>query len=247
MRKLFILIAATCFVSYLYSQDAKEIVSKSYEMFNGKTSQSVMSMKIVRPTWSRTIEMKSWSKGTEYSMVLITAPAKEKGQVFMKRKKEMWNWVPGINRMIKLPPSMMSQSWMGSDFTNDDLVNEASIVKDYTQKILGNEKISGYDCYKIEMIPDPDAAIVWGKVITWISKTGYMTLKNEYYDEDDELINTEIASQIKKLGDRTIPTKFTITPEDEKDNQTILEFISIDFDIEISEDFFSQQKMKSIR
>lgn len=247
MKKVFILIAAICFVSFLYSQDAKELVTKSYEMVNGKTSQSVMSMKIVRPSWSRTIEMKSWSMGTEYSMVLITAPAKEKGQVFLKRKKEMWNWVPGINRMIKLPPSMMSQSWMGSDFTNDDLVNEASIINDYSHKIIGDEKVGEYDCYKIEMTPKPDAPIVWGKVITYISKQGYMTLKNEYYDEDDELINTEIASQIKKNGNRTIPTKFTITPEDEKGNQTIMEFISIEFDIEISEDFFSQQKMKSIR
>lgn len=247
MKKSITLVIISCIFSMSYSQTAKEIVAKSYEMVNGKTSKSVMSMTIVRPTWSRTIEMKSWSKGTDYSMVIITAPAKEKGQVFLKRQKEMWNWVPRINRMIKLPPSMMTQSWMGSDFTNDDLVNQASIVKDYTHKILGNEKIAGYDCYKIEMIPNPDAPIVWGKVITWISKDGYMTLKNEYYDEDEELVNLEQASDIKKMGDRTIPTKFTITPKDKEGNQTILEFKEMEFDIEIADDFFSQQKMKTIR
>lgn len=229
------------------AQDAKEIVAKSYENTNGKTSRGTMSMTIVRPSWSRTIEMKTWSRGTDYSMVLITAPAKEKGQVFMKREKEMWNWVPRINRMIKLPPSMMTQSWMGSDFTNDDLVNQASVVNDYTHKILGSEKLQGYDCYKIEMIPKPDAPIVWGKVITWITKEGYMTFKNEYYDDDDELVNTEEASDVKKMGNRTIPTTFTITPHDNEGQKTIMKFISIEFDAEISETFFSQQNMKTIR
>ena len=94
-------------------------------------------MTIERPTWSRTISMKSWALGTEYSLIYITAPAKEKGQVFLKRKNEMWNWVPSIERMVKIPPSMMMQSWMGSDFTNDDMVRESSIVKDYTHKLLG--------------------------------------------------------------------------------------------------------------
>jgi len=217
------------------------------ELIYGKTSKTVMSMTIVKPTWKRTIEMKFWSKGTSYSMVYITAPVKEKGQVFMKRKKEMWNWVPRIRRLIKLPPSMMSQSWMGSDFTNDDLVNQASIVVDYTHKLLGMEKIEGYDCYKIQLIPHDDAAIVWGKVITWISKKHYMTMKNEYYDEDMEIVNIEKASNVKVMDGKTIPTKFTITPQDEEGSKTILEFKSIEFNIDISDDFFSQQNMKKIK
>lgn len=233
--------------SFITAQDAKEIVKKSHENINGKTSISVLSMTIKRPSWSRTVEMKSWNKGTQFSMVIITAPAREKGQVFMKREKEMWNWVPNINRMVKLPPSMMSQSWMGSDFSNDDLVNQASIVTDYSHKLLGTEKVIEYDCYKIELTPNEDAAVVWGKIITWISKEGYMTLKNEYYDEDMKLVNEENASNVKEIGGRKIPTMFTITPKDKEGNQTIMEFKSIEFDVEIADDFFSQQNMKKLR
>ena len=138
-------------VNFVHAQDAKEIVSKAYEKSNGKSSYTEMTMKIVRPTYERSISMKTWSLGTDYSMVYITAPAKEKGQVHMKRLKEMWNWQPTINRMIKLPPSMMMQSWMGSDFTNDDLINQSSIVNAYTHKIIGNEKLLDKDCYKIEL------------------------------------------------------------------------------------------------
>ncbi|GAB4301143.1 MAG: outer membrane lipoprotein-sorting protein [Marinilabiliales bacterium] len=235
-------------ISYnsVYTQDAKEIVRKAYEKTNGKTSKSIMSMTIVRPSWSRTVEFKSWTKGTDYAMVYIMSPAKEKGQVFLKRQKEMWNWVPSIKRLIKLPPSMMSQSWMGSDFTNDDLVNQSSIISDYNHKIIGSENIDGYDCYKIELIPHDDAAIVWGKIITWISKKDFNTLKNEYYDEDMILVQTEEASNIKQMGGKTIPTKFTITPVNKKGHKTILEFKSIEFDIPIEDEFFSQQNMKKI-
>jgi len=134
--------------SFIYAQDIKEIIRISDEKFRGTSSEGEMTMIIQRPTWSREVSMKNWSLGTEYSLIYITAPAKEKGQVFLKRDKEMWNWVPNIERMIKIPPSMMMQSWMGSDFTNDDLVRESSIVKDYTHKLLGEEIVDGYNCYK---------------------------------------------------------------------------------------------------
>jgi len=120
---------------------AKEIIDKADKKNRGETSQGTMAMKIVRPEWERNVEMKSWSKGDDYFLIYITAPAKDKGQVFLKRKKEMWNWVPSIERMIKIPPSMMMQSWMGSDFTNDDLVKQSSIVNDYTHTLLGEETI----------------------------------------------------------------------------------------------------------
>ena len=170
--------------SAAFAQDIKEIIRKSDEKFRGTSSEGEMTMIIERPTWSREVTMKSWSLGNEYSLIYITAPAKEKGQVFLKREKEMWNWVPNIERIIKIPPSMMMQSWMGSDFTNDDLVRESSIVHDYTHNLLGEEIIDGYNCYKVELIPLDDAPVVWGKVIIWVSKEEYYWLKSEYYDED---------------------------------------------------------------
>jgi outer membrane lipoprotein-sorting protein len=180
-------------------------------------------------------------------MILITAPAKEKGQVFLKRDKEMWNWVPSISRMIKIPPSMMSQSWMGSDFTNDDLVKESSVIVDYNHSFIGEEKIDGRDCYKILLIPKKDAAVVWGKIILWITKKDYLELKVEFYDEDGYLMNTQYLSDIKTLGGRTLPTHWEMIPANEKGKKTIIELLKADFTTPVPESFFSQQNMKRLR
>src|SRR6056297_2657208 len=164
---------------------AKEIVKEAEDQWQGeKSSISRMTMKIIRPTWERTIKMKSWIKGRNYALTLITAPASEEGQTFLKRDNEMWHWMPSIGRLIKLPPSMMSQGWMGSDYTNDDILKESSMVVDYNHSLLGEEKVNGTLCYKINMKPKEDAAVVWGKVIKLISKEHFNQLKAEYYDED---------------------------------------------------------------
>ena len=247
--KTMVLAIILIFQNNLFAQDltALEIVSKADQKTRGETSQGTMTMKIVRPSWERTVEMKSWSKSDDFFLIYITAPAKEKGQVFLKRYKEMWNWIPSINRMVKIPPSMMMQSWMGSDFTNDDLVKQSSIVKDYEHKLLGEETIRGQVCYKIELIPKPDAPVVWGKIISWITKDGFNVWKNEYYDEDIELINVENAYDLKDFGDRTIPSRMEIEPVDEPGNKTILTFEDMKFNEPISDDFFSQQNMKQVR
>lgn len=124
MKGKILLLMLTLFATVAHAQDITEIIKKADEKFRGTSSQGEMTMIIQRPTWSREVSMKNWTLGNDYSMIYITAPAKEKGQVFLKRHNEMWNWVPSIERMIKIPPSMMMQSWMGSDFTNDDLVRE---------------------------------------------------------------------------------------------------------------------------
>ena len=225
----------------------QEIVKKADEKFRGTSSTGELTMIIQRPSWSREVTMKNWTLGNEYSMIYITAPAKEKGQVFLKRHNEMWNWVPSIERMIKIPPSMMMQSWMGSDFTNDDLVRESSLVKDYSQKLLGDENFGGYDCYKVELIPHDDAPVVWGKIIMWVSKEDYYWLKAEYYDEDNKLVNTEILSDIQQMDDRKMPTHLEMIPADEEGHKTILIFKNTKFNVKIDESFFSQQNMRRIR
>jgi hypothetical protein len=236
-------------VAEVLSQEltATEIITKADNLQRGKSSSTEMKMTVICPKWSRTITMKGWSLGRDYSMTLITAPAKDKGQVFLKRKNEMWNWVPTINRMIKLPPSMMSQGWMGSDYTNDDILKESSIVVDYNHKLIGEENISGLDCYKIEMIPKEDAAVVWGKVIKWISKKEFWQMKTMYYDEDNELIRTETASAVKHFGDRDLPSHIEIVPADKPGHKTVVDVLSARFNIKISEGFFSQQNIKRVR
>ena len=232
----------------VYPQDAKQIVKKADEKMQGEeTSQSTMTMTIVRPTWQRVITFKSWTRDRDYTMVLVAAPAKEKGQTFLKRESEMWNWNPTINRLIKLTPSMMSQGWMGSDFSNDDLLKESSIVVDYTHNIIGEEEVDGWNCHKIELIPLEDAAVVWGKIIKWISTEEFLQLKSEFYDEDDYLIKTELAYDIKTMDGRIIPSKFELIPEEDEGHKTVVVMDEIEFNKPIPESFFSQQNMKRVR
>lgn len=226
---------------------ALDIIKIADEKNRGETMTGEMSMTIVRPKWERTISMKSWSKGDKYFMIYITAPAKEVGQVFLKVDKEMWNYVPTISRMIKIPPSMMMQSWMGSDFTNDDLVKQSSIVVDYDHTLLAEEIVRDMECYKIELIPHEDAAVVWGKIISWITKDGYNLWKSEYYDEDGYLQNTQNAFEIKTFGDRDIPSRMEIIPADKEGEKTVLLFTNSVFNEPIDDSFFSKQNMKKVK
>jgi outer membrane lipoprotein-sorting protein len=228
------------------AQDALEIIKKVDQKMRGNYSYQEMEMKIVRPDWERAVTMKSWTKGTTYALILITSPAKEKGQVFLKRDKEMWNWVPSIERMIKIPPSMMMQSWMGSDFTNDDLVRESSIVIDYEHNYLGEEDINGITCWKLELNPKPEAPVVWGRITSWVDKE-YNQLKVEYYDEDEFLVNIMNQSDIRQMDDREIPTHLEMIPADEEGKKTVINILSATFDDPIPENFFSQQNMQRVR
>ncbi len=247
MKTPLITLILSLFWCLSWSQDAEEIIRRADEKFRGESSRGKMTMIINRPTWSREISMKSWTLGNDYSMIYITAPAKEKGQVFLKRKTEMWNWVPNIERMIKIPPSMMMQSWMGSDFTNDDLVRNSSLVDDYEHNLLEEEILEGYNCYQIELIPKPDAPVVWGKIIMWVSKDEYYWLRAEYYDEDENLVNKEILSDIKQMDNRKMPSRLEMIPAEEEGHKTILIFEEIAFNVDLAESFFSQQNMKRIR
>ncbi|MCK5457885.1 MAG: outer membrane lipoprotein-sorting protein, partial [Melioribacteraceae bacterium] len=144
-------------------------------------------------------------------------------------------------------PSMMMQSWMGSDFTNDDLLKQSSLVSDYEHTIVAEEKVEDLETWKIEFIPKPDAPVVWGKITMWITKAHYLQIKVEYFDETLELINTMIGSNIKNVGDRMLPMKMEMIPADKPGNKTILEYSKIVFDKPITDRFFSQQNMKKVK
>ena len=229
------------------SQNAKEIVRKAEQNMRGESSEGEMEMKIIRPSWERTISFKTWTLSRDFSMTLVLSPAKEKGKTFLKRQSELWQYDPTINRMIKLPPSMMSQGWMGSDFSNDDIIKESSLSEDYDHTILDSETLDELETWKIELIPKEDAAVVWGKMILWIEKQDHLQLKSEYYDVDDYLIKTETGSDVREMDGRRIPTRFTITPADEPGNKTIMIIHSIEFNTGIEKSFFSQQNMKRLR
>lgn len=246
----YIILLLTVLPGQLMGQDIspREIIRRADEKFNGeKTSTSIMSMTIVRPTWERTIEFKNWTSGREYALTLITAPARDKGQTFLKRQNEMWNWNPTISRLIKLPPSMMSQGWMGSDYTNDDILKESSVVNDYDHEIVGEEELNGRLCYKIKMVAKEDAAVIWGSQMRWIDKKDFLFLKSELYDEDDYLVRTETGMEIKNMDGRLIPTRIELVPAEEEGQKTIIEIKEVEFNKEIQDSFFSQQNMKRVR
>lgn len=212
----------------------------------GNTMQAEMVIKTIRPTWTREMGVKTWMKGNEYAMILITSPAKDKGVAFLKRKKEVWNWLPSLERHIKLPPSMMSQAWMGTDFTNDDLVKESSMVNDYDHTLLGSEPMEGRDCYKIQMIPKPEAAIVWGKVLIWVDKKDFLQLRVEFYDEDGKQNSVMIGSDVKMLGGRLLPSKLTMIPAEKPGQKTEIIYKSLHFNKPIDDGFFTPENMTKV-
>lgn len=177
-------------------------------------------------------------------MILVTSPAKEKGIVYLKRKKEVWNWIPVLERVIKLPPSMMANSWMGTDFSNDDLVKESSVVDDYTHRMLGDTTINGLPCYQIELKPKSNTAVVWGKLKVAVDKKDYLELYTEFYDEGNALVSTMQGSEVKVMDGRLIPTKITMIPVNKKNQKTEIIYKSILFNRTIGDSFFSLDQIQ---
>lgn len=244
---LFSIIILTFRLGFSADLSAKDVVERADKQFRGQSSRSTVTLKIVRPDWSREMTMKVWSKGDGYSLILITAPVRDKGTTFLKRGGEVWQWVPSIRRVIKIPPSMMGQSWMGSDFTNDDLVKEASVVNDYTQRFLSDTMLGDTSLYRVELKPKPDAAVVWDKIIEWVAKASLIERRAEYFDENGRMIDMMRMENLRDTGGRTIPTHLEMVPIDKKGQKTILEYQSIEFNIPLQESFFSLQNMQQVR
>ncbi|HAR64357.1 MAG: outer membrane lipoprotein-sorting protein [Candidatus Margulisiibacteriota bacterium] len=211
--------------------------------WRGKSSHAVMTMTIRKPEWTRTISMEYWNQGTTRSLIKILAPPKDKGIVYLRINKELWNYLPSIERTIRIPPSMMMQSWMGSNFTNDDLVRESNLERDYSQELLGEEKIAGYDSYRIQLIPKPNAPVVWSKIIAWIAKDTFVPLQEEFYDERGSLVNTLVFENIKKIDSRYFPRKWTMKATG-KNEMTIMEISKIEVDIPLPPELFSLKSLK---
>jgi len=243
----FIILFALSSTSHSQTLTATEVITKAEDKVRGNSNRAEIKMTIVRPTWKREMTMKSWAKGDDLALILVTAPARDNGVAYLKRSKELWNWQPSIDRIIKLPPSMMLQSWMGSDFTNDDLVKESSAVKDYTHEFGKDSVIDGRECYKIILTPKPDAPVVWGKIYSWISKKDFLQLRVEFYDEDGALVNTMVGTNIREIGGRLLPTKLEMNPADKEGHKTVVEYLSLNFDEPIGDDFFTEQNMKRVK
>ncbi|OGA72122.1 MAG: outer membrane lipoprotein-sorting protein [Betaproteobacteria bacterium RIFCSPLOWO2_12_FULL_65_14] len=223
---------------------AREILDRVENLLWGKTVQGEYEMTITTPRWQRTLALRAWMERPRRSFIRILAPAKEKGIGSLRIGAEMWNYLPNVERTIKIPPSMMLQPWMGSDFTNDDLVKSSSLIDDYTHKILREEAAGGAPAYVLELIPKPDAAVVWGKILYWVRKSDSIPLKEEFYDERGALVRVMTFSEIRPVGGRTIPTKWEIRPSDKPGNSTTILVKSAVYDRPVDPEVFTQRNLQ---
>ena len=220
--------------------DAQALIRKVETQYQGETSYAIMHMRIVTDAWSRELTMESWSEGRDKFIAKILAPKKEQGTTSLKIEDDMWNYLPKIDRVIKIPSSLMGDSWMGSHLTNDDLVKENKIDELYTFEI---EKVEN-SVATVICTPKPDAAIVWGKVIYRVDLDKTIPIDIDYYDEDGEMVRTMAFDKVEKISGRWIPLRMTIKPVDEPDEMTELIYENIKFDIKLKKDFFSLRSLR---
>ena len=236
------------FISNTYSvaQDARAIVKEGFNYMRGKSSFSVVDMTIHRPNWERKMTIEAWTKGLKNSLFRIIAPAKDKDNGTLKRGREMWMYNPKINRVIKLPPSMMSQAWMGSDFSNNDLSKTDSLIDEYIHTITGTQTHDGKKVYLIKSIPKPDAPVVWGMQKLKI-REDYVFLAQEFYDEDFKLVKVMTTLQIRMLGGKMFPKVWRMQKAEATDEYTELNYKELSFKKNLKDSLFTISNLKNPR
>lgn len=226
------------------AETARDIVERSYNYMRGESSFAVADMRIHRPDFERSVTIKSWSKGRSEALFIITAPKKDAGNGTLKKGRRMCTYNPKINRVIKLPPSMMSQSWMGSDFSNNDLSKTESMIDDYTHEITGTGEQGGFKTYTIASTPKPEAPVVWGKVQMEIRDDGIL-LAQRFLDQDMKAVKILTTSDVQQVSDRKFPMRWTMRNLEEHDRFTEIIYREIEFDADISDSMFSTTYMKN--
>ena len=247
MKKVILSLLLFLFIglsAYAKAQDAQALVKDSFNYMRGKTSVATVVMTIHRPDWQRTMTIKAWTKGQEDSIFRIIAPARDSGNGTLKRGREMWTYNPRINRVIKVPPSMMSQAWMGSDFSNNDLSRTESLINDYTHTVTGTETHEGKKVYVIKSMPKPEAPVVWGMQKLRI-REDHIFLMQEFYDEDLLPVKTMISLQIQMLGGKLFPMVWKMQKADVKDEYTVLKYKELAFDKDLPDRLFTLSSLKT--
>ena len=228
-----------------YSLTAMQIIKKSENAIRGNTQASIMVITIKTRRWTRSLKMKSYeSRRLKKSFSEIISPKKDAGNRFLLIRKTMRHYIPKLSRVIKISPSMMLQSWMGSDFTNDDIVKESSITEDYIHHKGGKETIDGHLCYKIILKPKPKAPVVWGKIIYYARVKDYLPVKEEFYSERGKLKKVMTLSKFRRMGGRVIPTWYKMQTVKKKNRFTVMEIKKIRFNVRIPSRVFSLQNLK---
>jgi hypothetical protein len=217
----------------------KQILDKVDDLFRSQSSHGFATMTVATIHWKRSLSLEMWSKGKDKSLVRILSPKKEKGTATLRSGNDIWNYLPKVKRVIKLPSSMMAASWMGSHFTNDDLVKESRMAEDYTFEITFIGEDEGEEIVEVTCHPKPEAAVVWGKVLVRARLKDYLPLFVKYFDEDLRLARTMTFSRVSELGGRLLPALVTMVPEEKPEEFTKIHYEKMEFDIGLKDDFFS--------
>lgn len=227
------------------SPTAREIIDRVDRLLRGESSRARVEMQITTEHWSRTLEMRVWSLGVDYSLVRLTAPPREAGTATLKARQEVWNYLPRVDRTIKVPASLMMGSWMGSHFTNDDLVKESRIVDDYEFVMSYDGRREGVSVWEFVMTPKPDAPVVWGRIEEQIRQSDLMPVWVRYYDEDGDLVRTLTFDDYRTMGGRLVPAVMLVVPADKPGESTRLVYHDLEFDVPLDPDFFSLRNLRA--
>jgi len=224
--------------------DVNKLIREVDRMYRSNTSYAEFEMEIVTPHWQRTMAMDAWSEGMDKTFIRIKTPLKEKGMATLRVENEMWNYLPKTDKVIKIPPSMMMGSWMGSDFTNDDLVKESSLFHDYSYELIDVDSAQD-KLYYINCIPREDLAVVWGNIVIAVNRADSLPVWQKYYDEKGELMRVMVYSDVRMLGGRRIPAVMEVIPEHKEGHKTVIRYLRAEFDIPLNEDTFTLRNLRA--
>ncbi|MDX1405986.1 MAG: outer membrane lipoprotein-sorting protein [Woeseiaceae bacterium] len=227
-------------------RDATQIVRDAVNHWRGLSSQGEMTMTIHRPDWERSMSMRTWTRGEERSLVRVTAPAKDRGNGTLLDDNNMWTFSPKVNRVIKIPSSMMSQSWMGSDFSNKDISRADDIVDEYEHTLLGKTESGDFTVYEIESVPHEDAAVVWGKEVL-VVRSDNVLLEHRFYDQDGELVKTLRTLEIAEMGGRTVAVHQRMSKVEAPEEWTEIIVRDVAFDVELDDNVFTLSNLRNPR
>ena len=243
---LTILVLSLTAIADTGNRDAKDIVRDALNHWRGTSSQGAMTMTIHRPDWERSMSMELWTQGEKRSLVRVTAPRKDRGNGTLMDGNKMWSFSPKINRVIKVPSSMMSQSWMGSDFSNKDVARVDDIIDEYEHTILGTEEVAGITIYEIESIPHESAAVVWGREVLRI-RSDHVVVTHQFFDQDGKLVKQLTSLEIGEKGGRSIAIRQRMSKVETPDEWTEIQVNSAAYDVELGDNLFTLSNLRNPR
>ncbi|MGB5626877.1 MAG: outer membrane lipoprotein-sorting protein [Woeseiaceae bacterium] len=241
-----LLLVVLSFAAEGQERDATQIVRDAVDHWRGLSSYTEMTMVIHRPDWERSMTMRAWTKGQDQSLVRVVEPKKDRGNGTLTDENSMWSFSPKVNRVIKVPSSMVGQSWMGSDFSNKDVARADDIIDQYDHSILNREELDGILVYDIESIPHEDAAVVWGREVLRI-REDHVVLEHAFFDQDGELVKKLVSLEVGEMGGRTIAKRQRMAKTHRPEEWTEISVNNVQYEIDLKDSLFTLSNLRNPR